>query len=197
MPAPTVEPANFEIEPDGGWFRSVRRVPSPNCDDRPPGTEISLIVIHGISLPPGKYGGPYIDQLFTNTLDASGHPYFAGIAGLRVSSHLVVDRRGIVTQYVPVTRRAWHAGQSTHRGREACNDFSVGIEFEGCDDEAYCGIQYEVGAALVTAVMAACPTIGPDAVARHSDISPGRKTDPGPAFEWGRFRALVSAARKR
>ncbi|MBI1732647.1 MAG: 1,6-anhydro-N-acetylmuramyl-L-alanine amidase AmpD [Gammaproteobacteria bacterium] len=185
----------MELDPGRNWIAGARQVPSPHCDDRPPDAEISLIVIHGISLPPRQYGGPYIDQLFTGTLDAAAHPYFAEIAALRVSSHLLVDRCGAVTQYVSLARRAWHAGQSCFRGREECNDFSVGMEFEGCDDEAYSGVQYEMGAALAAAIMSAWPAIGPDSVVRHSDISPGRKTDPGPAFEWEKFLAMIAASR--
>ena len=186
----------LRIDPTRNWVMGARQVASPNCDDRPAHADISLIVIHGISLPPGEYGGPYIDQLFTNRLDPGAHVYFADIAVLRVSSHLCIDRRGAVTQYVPLARRAWHAGKSAFCGRTACNDFSIGIEMEGCDDAAYCDVQYQVGTALVAELIRAWPAIGPDRIVRHSDIAPGRKTDPGPAFDWERFQAAIAACRK-
>lgn len=193
MPAtPAVRPA-LRIDPTRNWVTGARQVSSPNCDDRPVAADISLVVIHGISLPPRQYGGPFIDQLFTNRLDPDVHVYFAEIAALRVSSHLLVDRWGTVTQYVPLTRRAWHAGKSEFRGRTACNDFSIGIEMEGCDDEAYCDVQYVTGAALVAEIMRAWPAIGPDCIVRHSEIAPGRKTDPGSAFDWKRFLTAVAA----
>ena len=196
MPAtPAAHPA-LRIDPTRNWITGARQVFSPNCDDRPAGADICLIAIHGISLPPRQYGGPFIDQLFTNTLDAGAHAYFAEIAALRVSAHLLVDRHGAVTQYVPLARRAWHACQSAFRGRSACNDFSIGIEFEGCDDDAYSEIQYLIGSALVAELMAAWPAIGRDCVVRHSDIAPGRKSDPGPAFDWERFQAAVAACRE-
>lgn len=183
----------LRLDATGGWLEGVRRVPSPNCDDRPPGTDIELIVLHGISLPPREYGGPYIDQLFTNTLDPEAHPYFRGIAALRVSAHVLVDRAGRITQYVPFTRRAWHAGQSAFCGRTACNDFSIGIELEGCDDEPYEPAQYGTAADLVRLLMSHWPRITPGNIVGHSDVAPGRKTDPGPAFDWHRFRGLLAA----
>lgn len=173
------------------WLEGARRVPSPNCDARPADAAVDLIVIHGISLPPRQYGGPYIDQLFTNSLDPHAHPYFESIAGRRVSAHLLIDRAGGVTQYVPLTMRAWHAGESDYCGRRACNDFSIGIELEGCDEEPYEPVQYRVAAAVVDALCRAWPAIGRDRIVGHSDIAPGRKTDPGPAFDWPRFRALL------
>lgn len=173
------------------WLEGARRVPSPNCDQRPADAAIELIVIHGISLPPRQYGGPYIDQLFTNSLDPRAHPYFESIAGRRVSAHLFVDRGGVLTQYVPFHLRAWHSGESSYCGRKACNDFSIGIELEGCDEEPYESIQYRVAAAVVDVLRRAWPGIGRDRIVGHSDIAPGRKTDPGPAFDWSRFRALL------
>lgn len=193
MPVTSAAQPALSLDPTRNWITGARRVVSPNCDARPSGTDIGLIVIHGISLPPGQYGGPYIDQLFTNTLDAGAHEYFAEIAALRVSAHLFVDRHGAVTQYVPLTQRAWHAGKSAFRGRVACNDFSIGIELEGCDDEPYSEVQYQAAVALVHILMTAWPAIGPDCVVRHSDIAPGRKTDPGPAFDWRKFLSLVAS----
>lgn len=181
----------MELDPAGQWLQGVRRVPSPNCDPRPEGIAVDLIVIHGISLPPRQYGGPYIDQLFSNSLNPGEHPYFAGIAGRRVSTHLLVDRAGAITQYVPFTLRAWHAGESMFCGRTACNDFSIGIELEGCDEEQYEPLQYEAAAAAVAALRREWPAISRDRVVGHSDVAPGRKTDPGPAFDWPYFRGLL------
>lgn len=180
------------MDEERSWLKQVRRVESPNCDARPDGSKIELVVIHGISLPPGKFGGPYIDQLFTNRLDPEAHPYFEKIAHLRVSSHFLVDRRGAVTQYVPLPMRAWHAGQSEFHGREDCNDFSVGIELEGSDKKPYTQAQYATTAAIIAELRRHWPDIGPDKVVGHADIAPGRKTDPGPMFDWEQFRALLA-----
>mgnify|MGYP002067024086 FL=1 len=177
-----------------GWLSDVRRLPSPNCDPRPPGLEPELIVIHGISLPPGRYGGPWIDRLFTNTLPAEADPYFATIQDLRVSSHVLISRDGTLTQYVPFSMRAWHAGASNWCGREACNDYSIGIELEGADDEPYDDRQYPVLAALIAVLQQAYPALASGAIAGHSDVAPGRKTDPGPGFDWKRLERRVSAA---
>jgi AmpD protein len=173
------------------WIVEARRVPSPNCDERPAGAEIALIVVHGISLPPGEYGGPWIDNFFTNCLDTDAHAYFAEIACLQVSSHLLIRRDGELVQYVPFSRRAWHAGKSCYRDREACNDFSIGIELEGQDEEPYTDAQYRRLAETVRLLRGGFPAIADDALVAHSDIAPGRKTDPGPAFDWARLRALV------
>jgi AmpD protein len=167
---------------------------SPNCDARPPGIDTNLIVVHGISMPPGEFGGPWIERLFTNTLPPEAHEYFAQIGPLRVSSHLVVARGGDLTQYVKFTDRAWHAGVSCYEGREACNDFSVGVELEGTDDLPYEPAQYHVLSEVVAALCAAYPSFSPKRVVGHSDIAPGRKTDPGPAFDWPRARSLIDAA---
>ena len=156
-----------------------------------------MIVVHGISLPPGEFGGPWIDGLFTNTLPAQAHPYFAEVCSLRVSSHLVVTRDGAVTQYVAFTERAWHAGKSVYRGREACNDFSVGVELEGTDTLPYEAAQYDALAKVVAALCKAYPGLSPQRMVGHSDIAPGRKTDPGPAFDWARARLRIAAARRR
>ncbi len=178
----------MELDGDRNWLGGVRRVPSPNCDERPAGTRISLIVVHGISLPPGEFGGPWIDDLFCNRLDPAAHPCFAAIAGLRVSSHLLIRRGGEITQYVGLQQRAWHAGQSCFQGRSACNDFSIGIELEGTDELPYTDPQYERLAALVGLLCRAFPDLTPERVVGHCDIAPGRKTDPGPAFDWSELR---------
>lgn len=168
---------------ENGWLREARQVPSPNCDERPEGP-VDLLVVHGISLPPGEFGGPWIEALFQNRLDPSGHPYFAAIAGLRVSAHALIRRDGGVVQFVPFHRRAWHAGESRFCGRRQCNDFSVGIELEGADDVPYADVQYDRLARLAESLMRHYPGITPDRIVGHSDIAPGRKTDPGPAFDW-------------
>jgi AmpD protein len=185
---------DLRIDLDNGLMRGARQVASPNHDSRPPGVEPDLIVVHGISLPPGEFGGPWIDRLFTNTLPPDVHPYFAEVGPLRVSSHVVIERDGAVTQYVRFTERAWHAGKSSYRGREACNDFSVGVELEGTDTLPYEAAQYEALAQVVAVLCAAYPRLSPDRLVGHSDIAPGRKTDPGPAFDWPRARRLIAAA---
>lgn len=172
----------------------ARQRPSPNHDRRPDGVAPDLIVVHGISLPPGEFGGPWIDRLFTNSLPPEVHPYFTEVAGLTVSSHLCISRDGAVTQYVSCNDRAWHAGRSSYQGRSACNDFSVGIELEGADTVAYEASQYQALAAVVAALCGAYPSLSPQRLVGHSEISPGRKTDPGPAFDWPRARRLIAAA---
>ena len=176
--------------PDDRW-PDARQVDSPNCDDRPDDCDVELIVVHGISLPPGKYGGPEIDQLFTNCLDPGAHPYFADMAHLKVSSHLLIRRDGELVQYVPFSKRAWHAGESCFGERTACNDFSVGIELEGQDEEPYTDRQYERLGEVVDRLLAMYPALSHDAIVGHSDIAPGRKTDPGPGFDWAYFRELM------
>ena len=175
-----------------GWLSAVRHCPSPHHDERPEPAEISLLVIHGISLPPGEYGGPYIDQLFLGCLPAEDHPYFAGLQGLRVSSHFLIRRDGEIVQYVSALQRAWHAGVSQFAGRERCNDFSLGIELEGTDDSPYDSQQYPALAALTLVLQARWPMIRADRIVGHQHIAPGRKTDPGPAFDWLRYRALLA-----
>ena len=169
---------------DAGWLALCRRQPSPHCNPRPDG-EISLLVVHGISLPPGEFGGPWIDDLFMGRLEPTAHPYFASIAGLQVSAHCLIRRDGEVVQYVPFTQRAWHAGVSNFQGRSACNDFSIGIELEGVDTSRYSSVQYDVLGAVLHALVEAYPSLR--AVRGHAQIAPGRKTDPGPAFDWGRL----------
>ena len=181
----------MNVDQPSGWLEGARRVASPNCDERPPGTVIDLLVVHGISLPPGEFGGPWIEALFTNTLDAAAHPYFTEIKDLRVSAHAVIRRSGEIVQYVPFQQRAWHAGRSCFDGRERCNDFSIGIELEGCDDQPYAQAQYSALAATARAIMAAYPAITPSRIVGHSDIAPGRKTDPGAAFSWQHLQALL------
>lgn len=177
---------------DQQLWPEARQCPSPNCDQRPPGTVIDLLVIHNISLPPGEFGGPWIDDLFCNCLDPKAHPYFKEIQGLRVSSHLLIRRDGELIQYVPLEKRAWHAGQSEFEGRSPCNDFSIGIELEGTDDSPYSDEQYATLAHITQQIMQHYPAITPQRITGHSDIAPGRKTDPGPAFDWERFRRMLS-----
>ncbi|MCB1824884.1 MAG: 1,6-anhydro-N-acetylmuramyl-L-alanine amidase AmpD [Candidatus Competibacteraceae bacterium] len=185
----------MRVDSTTGLLDVARQAPSPNRDDRPAGSVIDLIVIHGISLPPGEFGGPWIDALFANTLDPGAHPYFRTLAGLRVSTHLLIRRDGEIVQYVPFQHRAWHAGESAYRNRRRCNDFSIGIELEGADHLPYDARQYPILAALIVALRAAYPAITPERLAGHADIAPGRKTDPGPAFDWTRLRRLLGETR--
>jgi N-acetyl-anhydromuramoyl-L-alanine amidase len=182
---------SWHVDASSGLLAAARQVPSPNFDERPAGTPPELIVVHGISLPPGEYGGPWIDQLFTNSLPAGAHPYFAEIATLKVSSHLLIRRDGGIVQYVPFHHRAWHAGASNYCGRERCNDFSIGIELEGTDESAYEPAQYRSLRNAILALCAAYPSLSTEQITGHSEIAPGRKTDPGPAFDWPRLRALL------
>ena len=178
----------MQIDSDG-LLPGARYIPSPNCDARPAGTAIELLVIHNISLPPGQFGGPGIVDLFTNKLDCSAHPYYRSIAELRVSAHFLIRRDGELIQFVPCAERAWHAGESTWRERSRCNDFSLGIELEGADDVPFEERQYarlaEL-ARLLRAKYAIADIVG------HSDIAPGRKTDPGPCFDWRQFENLLN-----
>ncbi|MGB6977125.1 MAG: 1,6-anhydro-N-acetylmuramyl-L-alanine amidase AmpD [Gammaproteobacteria bacterium] len=183
---------SFILDPRSGLLPSVLFRPSPNCDARPSGTTIDLLVIHGISLPPGEFGSNAIDALFLNRLDSAAHPYFQQIAHLRVSTHLLIRRDGQVIQYVPFTKRAWHAGISQYDGRQQCNDFSIGIELEGTDDIPYETRQYQQLAALTHTLMQVYPDIQPDRIVGHSDIAPNRKTDPGAAFNWFYYRQLLA-----
>jgi AmpD protein len=181
-----------KIDPATGLLAGVRQVLSPHFDARPAGVLPELLVIHGISLPPGEFGGPWIDRLFTGTLPADAHPYFRDIATQRVSAHALIRRDGQIVQYVPCGERAWHAGQSAYRGRSACNDFSIGVELEGTDDTPYTDAQYAALTALTAALLAAYPSLSAEAIAGHSDIAPGRKSDPGPSFDWARLRTLLA-----
>lgn len=182
----------YHVDAKTALLTDVLYQPSPNCDARPPGGVVDLIVIHGISLPPGKFGGPYITQLFTNQLNAAAHPYFKDIAGMKVSSHLLLRRDGRVIQYVPFDKRAWHAGESSYQGRVRCNDFSIGIELEGTDEIPYTDAQYSQLAEVIAALLRHYPQLSANNIAGHSDIAPGRKTDPGVSFDWQRFRDLLS-----
>jgi len=185
-------PAEFSVDVAAGLIRPARFVPSPNRDARPEGAAPELLVVHGISLPPGRFGGGDVEALFTNTLDWDAHPYFDEIRGLEVSSHLLIRRDGALIQFVPFAERAWHCGASVFRGRPRCNDFSVGIELEGDDDTPYDDRQYDVLAPVIAALREAYPGITNRRIAAHSDIAPGRKTDPGPAFDWLRlYDALI------
>lgn len=168
--------------------------PSPYCDDRPEGAPIDLLVIHNISLPPGEFGGDWIHNLFLGRLDPEAHPYFAiACAAGPVSTHLLIRRDGGLIQYVPFGRRAWHAGRSVFAGRERCNDFSIGIELEGTDDLPFALVQYETLARCTQAILARYRAITPERIAGHADIAPDRKTDPGPCFDWGRYREMIAA----
>lgn len=171
-----------------GWIAQARRVPSPNFGPRPDGCRPELLVIHNISLPPGCYGGNCIERLFTNCLDWDEHPFFDEIRGAEVSSHLLIQRDGELLQFVDLFERAWHAGQSCYDGRENCNDFSIGIELEGTDDDPYTAVQYTVLCDVTTLLLRQFPAMSADRIVGHNDISPGRKTDPGPAFDWRRYR---------
>jgi AmpD protein len=176
------------LGPDG-WISGVRRLPSPNCDRRPPGMRAELLVIHNISLPPGEYGGDAIARLFTNTLAADSHPYFDRLRGLKVSAHFLVRRDGEIIQFVPCGKRAWHAGVSSWRGRPRCNDYSIGVELEGSDDVAFEDSQYAALSRLSRVLRRGHPMLRH--VAGHSDIAPERKTDPGPCFDWARYLAAL------
>ena len=185
----------YTIEPGTGLIRPATQCASPNQDERPDGCEPELIVIHGISLPPGEFDGDYVEQLFTDCLDPQAHPYFACLDGVHVSAHLLLRRDGSLLQFVPFNRRAWHAGESSFRGRSSCNDFSIGIELEGCDDVAYSEQQYAELVCVVSALIGSYPKLCARQVVGHCDIAPGRKTDPGPAFDWLRlYDGLVLAA---
>ncbi len=176
-----------------GRVPTARWCPSPNFGTRPEGAPISLLVVHNISLPPGQFGGDAIERFFCNQLDATEHPYFETIADMKVSSHLLVRRDGSLVQFVSLLDRAWHAGRSCFRGEEECNDFSIGVELEGTDDIPYTAAQYQALVDLSRLIMLAWPEITPGRITGHSDIAPGRKTDPGPAFDWPRYRRMLGA----
>jgi AmpD protein len=181
----TLPPASFDAQ---GWLATAHRLPSPNCDERPQGSAIRLVVIHNISLPPGVFDGDAVIELFTNRLDWDAHPYYQGIRGLKVSAHFFVRRDGSLIQFVPCALRAWHAGASCWQGIERCNDFSIGIELEGTDDLPFTDAQYATLGPLLQTLKQAYPI---EAVVGHSDIAPGRKTDPGPHFAWQRLDEVI------
>ena len=181
---------NFVLEK--GWLSGARHLPSPHQNGRPNG-EVSLLVVHGISLPPGEFGGPWIGDLFLGRLDPEAHPYFAGIASLQVSAHCLIRRDGELVQFVSFDERAWHAGVSEFAGRTACNDFSIGIELEGTDDSGYTPAQYETLVAVTRVLLQHYPDLTPERIVGHSDIAPGRKTDPGPGFDWDLYRQLLTS----
>ena len=172
-----------------GYAGPARQIRSPNHDPRPAGAVVTLLVVHGISLPPGEFGGEGIVRLFTNRLDAAAHPYYASLASVRVSAHFLIRRQGELLQFVSCNDRAWHAGVSAWKGRAHCNDFSIGVELEGTDDRPYAAAQYTMLARLVRALRRAYPIAD---VVGHSDVAPARKTDPGPAFDWARLRRLTA-----
>ena len=173
---------------DNGLVAGTRFVASPNFDERPPGERLTLLVVHSISLPPGRFSGDAVERLFTNALDPSEHPYYSQIADLRVSAHFFIRRAGELIQFVPTGLRAWHAGASSWKGRSRCNDFSIGVELEGTETSDYTPSQYETLASLIRALREVHPL---DDLAAHSDVAPGRKTDPGPGFDWARLRAAL------
>ncbi len=175
-----------------GWLNFAVRRPSANCNQRPDPTEISLLVIHNISLPPGQFGGSCVERLFCNQLDWSEHPFFETIQGITVSAHLFIRRDGQVLQFVPFHERAWHAGQSQFLGRANCNDFSIGIELEGTDDSPYEVAQYDQLTRITRLLLDHYPALAPDRIVGHSDIAPGRKTDPGSHFDWALYRGALS-----
>lgn len=179
----------MRIDPSTHCIVGVEFIASPNFDERPPESVIDLLVIHNISLPPNEFGGSYVKEFFQNKLDSSTHPYFQQIKNLQVSSHLLIDRTGKLTQFVPFNKRAWHAGQSCFEGRERCNDFSIGIELEGADDIEYTEAQYRVLRVVISSLQMTYPGLSNHQIVGHCDIAPGRKTDPGPAFDWNRINS--------
>lgn len=181
-------PPSMSEGPDAeGWLPAARRVASPNFDERPAGEAISLVVIHAISLPPGVFGGQFIEHLFLNELDVDAHPYFASLRDLKVSAHFLIARDGTLIQFVSCLSRAWHAGVSTWNGRLRCNDFSIGIELEGDDGHAFEEAQYASLMLLIAALQQRYPI---ESIVGHADVAPGRKTDPGPMFDWGRLSGI-------
>ncbi len=186
----------MQINPRTGLLNTATFIPSPNHDERPAQTAIDLLVIHGISLPPGKFGGEFISKFFCNELDANAHPYFQEIAQMKVSSHVLILRSGEIIQFVPFHKRAWHAGESCHDGRNGCNDFSIGIELEGTDETPYEKIQYLQLIQISQQIMLTYPEITRHRIVGHSDIAPFRKTDPGAVFEWNFFRESLEKGKQ-
>ena len=180
------------IATEKGTLSMARQVPSPNFDERPPGVNIEALIIHAISLPPGQYGGDFVEQFFCNQLERDQHSYFAEISELKVSSHFFIHRSGELVQFVPIDKRAWHAGASCCMGREAVNDFSIGVELEGCDDDDFESAQYQTLVELTRTLISVIPTLSTEHIYGHADIAPGRKTDPGPGFDWQSYRSALS-----
>ena len=174
------------------WLDDIRRSPSINCDERPFGTKVELIVLHAISLPPNEFGENHIEKFFTNALDCDRHPYFKTLEKVRVSPHFLINREGEITQFVELRKRAWHSGESCWLGRRACNDFSIGIELEGCDTSPFELLQYDSLANIIIKIFEIYPEIQKEAVVGHSDIAPDRKTDPGPFFNWDLLQSKIS-----
>jgi AmpD protein len=183
----------MQLDSVSGWVAGVRHCPSANCNERPQ-AEVSLLVIHNISLPPGQFATGKVQEFFTCGLRADEHPYFAAIADMRVSAHFFIERDGVISQFVSCRQRAWHAGVSCFAGRENCNDFSLGIELEGTDELPFTDAQYQALIALSRQLLNTFPALTLERICGHSDIAPGRKTDPGPAFDWARLHAGLSSA---
>ncbi|MFP6782486.1 MAG: 1,6-anhydro-N-acetylmuramyl-L-alanine amidase AmpD [Gammaproteobacteria bacterium] len=188
-------PNHAALDPISGWFENAIIIPSPNFDYRPLSSIIDLIVIHSISLPPGQFGSDCIERFFKNDLDASAHPYFVSIEELKVSSHFLIERTGILKQFVSTNMRAWHCGESSFNGRTRCNDFSIGIELEGCDDIGFTEKQYTVLNHVLVELVGAYPNVSDERIVGHQDIAPRRKTDPGPHFDWDRTRNALNVQR--
>lgn len=182
----------MKADPVSGFVQGVRYIPSPNCDPRPDGMAPEVLIIHSISLPPGQFGGPGIEQFFCNRLNPEEHPYYREIEDMQVSAHLLIRRGGEVIQFVPLHLRAWHAGQSCCEGRTRVNDFSIGIELEGTEAQPFEPAQYQALAELTRAIRQIYPAIAPERVYGHADIAPGRKADPGPFFDWQRYRTMCT-----
>ncbi|MBF7730271.1 1,6-anhydro-N-acetylmuramyl-L-alanine amidase AmpD [Pseudomonas sp. N040] len=182
----------MQLDPRTGWCAGIRHCPSPNFNARP-AAEISLLVIHNISLPPGQFGTGKVEELFCNRLDPCEHPYFSAIASLQVSAHFLIERDGTLIQFVSCLDRAWHAGVSAFAGRQGCNDFSLGIELEGTDEQPYSDLQYAALSNLIRELQSYYPQLTAERICGHCDIAPGRKTDPGPAFDWSRLFSSLPA----
>lgn len=183
---------NLSLIDSNGWFTGALQKPSANFNERPLHAEIDMLVIHSISLPPGEFGGPHIEDFFLNRLNRKAHPYFNEIGSLKVSAHFYINREGELVQFVSVFNRAWHAGDSCWFGKNNCNDFSLGVELEGCDDQPFTQRQYKVLARLTRLIRQRFPAITPERIVGHADIAPGRKTDPGPLFDWQHYRQCLS-----
>lgn len=195
MPKPPVAvelPFQSEQLSADGWLPSARKLPSPNFNARPEGSVVDLLVVHAISLPPTHYGGCFVEDFFCNRLDSKADDYFPGIAEMNVSSHFYIRRNGDLVQFVATGERAWHAGTSSWQGRDNCNDYSIGVELEGCDQDEFEEVQYQCLAGLASLLMKYYPGLAPDRIVGHCDIAPGRKTDPGPLFNWKKLHSKLA-----